>query len=76
VTLQVGDRRFRVMFERGAQNWCAYVPSLPGCVAGAQSLGEMSRSSRDGPSGSTWSPQGHPSSALLTHRAAHAALAG
>jgi len=42
-TLQVGDRRFRVVFERGAQNWCAYVPSLPGCVAGAQSLAEAEK---------------------------------
>lgn len=28
--------QFAVVFEKGPENWSAYVPDLPGCVAAAE----------------------------------------
>lgn len=32
---------YAVVFEKGDQNWSAYVPDLPGCVAAAESRQEI-----------------------------------
>jgi predicted RNase H-like HicB family nuclease len=36
-------RTYVVLFERGPENWSAYVPDLPGCVTTAKSLTECRR---------------------------------
>ena len=34
-------KEYAVVFERGPENWSAYVPDLPGCVAAASSREEV-----------------------------------
>lgn len=34
-------KQYAVVFERGTENWSAYVPDLPGCVAAASSREEV-----------------------------------
>jgi predicted RNase H-like HicB family nuclease len=34
-------RQYMVIFERGEQNWSAYVPDLPGCIATAATRQEL-----------------------------------
>jgi predicted RNase H-like HicB family nuclease len=36
-----------VILERGTRNWSAYVPDLPGCVAGARTRTETERLIRE-----------------------------
>jgi predicted RNase H-like HicB family nuclease len=36
----VSAREFTVILERGADNWSAYVPDLPGCIATGRSRDE------------------------------------
>lgn len=33
-------KEYTVIYERGAANWSAYVPDLPGCVAAAETRQE------------------------------------
>lgn len=33
--------QYAVVFEKGANNWSAYVPDLPGCVAAADTREEV-----------------------------------
>jgi predicted RNase H-like HicB family nuclease len=35
--------RYAVMFEKAPNNWAAYVPDLPGCVATASTLDSTRR---------------------------------
>jgi len=35
--------RYAIVIERGASNWGAYVPDLPGCVATGHTLEETRR---------------------------------
>ena len=34
-------RQYTVIYERGEQNWSAYVPDLPGCIATAATREEL-----------------------------------
>ncbi|HUT94976.1 MAG TPA: type II toxin-antitoxin system HicB family antitoxin [Thermoguttaceae bacterium] len=34
-------RQYTVIYERGGQNWSAYVPDLPGCIATAATREEL-----------------------------------
>jgi predicted RNase H-like HicB family nuclease len=34
-------RQYTVIYERGAQNWSAYVPDLSGCIATAATREEL-----------------------------------
>ena len=34
-------KKYNVIFEHGPNNWSAYVPDLPGCVATAKNLAEL-----------------------------------
>ena len=36
-------KKYTVVFEQGANNWGAYVPDLPGCVAIGSSIVETRR---------------------------------
>ena len=38
---------YTVIFERGARNWSAYVPDLPGCVAAGKTREETERLIRE-----------------------------
>jgi predicted RNase H-like HicB family nuclease len=40
-------RQYTVIYERGAQNWSAYVPDLPGCIATAATREELERLIRE-----------------------------
>ena len=33
--------KYVVVFERTANNWCAYAPDVPGCVSAGSSWEEM-----------------------------------
>ena len=33
-------KEYTVIFEKGARNWSAYIPDLPGCVSAAETLDE------------------------------------
>lgn len=39
--------KYAVVIERAANNFAAYVPNLPGCVATGRTLGEAERNIRD-----------------------------
>lgn len=39
--------KYAVVIERAANNFAAYVPDLPGCVATGRTLGEVERNIRD-----------------------------
>jgi predicted RNase H-like HicB family nuclease len=39
--------KYAVVIERAENNFAAYVPDLPGCVATGRSLGEVERNIRD-----------------------------
>ena len=36
-------KTYAVIYERGARNWSAYVPDLPGCVATGKTRSETMR---------------------------------
>jgi len=36
-------RKYAVVFEKAPQNWAAYVPDLPGCIATGRTLEETRR---------------------------------
>ena len=40
-------KEYLAVFERGAQNWSAYVPDLPGCVAAGKTQEETERLIRE-----------------------------
>jgi len=40
-------RQYTVIYERGVQNWSAYVPDLPGCIATAATREELERLIRE-----------------------------
>ena len=39
--------RYAVIFEKGARNYSAYVPDLPGCVAAGKTLKQTQRLIRE-----------------------------
>ena len=39
--------RYAVVIEKTAQNYSAYVPDLPGCIATAETVGEVQQLIRD-----------------------------
>ena len=39
--------KYAVVIERAENNFAAYVPDLPGCVATGRTLGEVERNIRD-----------------------------
>jgi predicted RNase H-like HicB family nuclease len=39
--------KYAVVIEKGANNFSAYVPDLPGCVAAAETLEEIEKLIRD-----------------------------
>ena len=39
--------RYSVMFERGDNNWAAYVPDLPGCMTTGRTLEETKLNVRE-----------------------------
>ena len=40
-------KEYTVIYEPGAQNWSAYVPDLPGCIATGKTRKELEQSIRD-----------------------------
>jgi predicted RNase H-like HicB family nuclease len=40
-------RRYAVVFERGAENYSAYVPDLPGCISVGATFDDIDRNIRD-----------------------------
>lgn len=40
-------KEYTVIFEKGAKNWSAYVPELPGCVATAENRKELESTIRE-----------------------------
>jgi predicted RNase H-like HicB family nuclease len=40
-------KEYAVLYERGARNWSAYVPDLPGCVATGKTREETERVIRE-----------------------------
>ncbi len=40
-------RQYTVIYERGEQNWFAYVPDLPGCIATAATREELEHLMRE-----------------------------
>ena len=40
-------KEYTVIYERGAKNWSAYVPDLPGCVATAKTQSTLERMVRE-----------------------------
>jgi predicted RNase H-like HicB family nuclease len=36
-------KKYAVVFEKAPDNWCAYVPDLPGCVTTGRTLEETRR---------------------------------
>jgi predicted RNase H-like HicB family nuclease len=40
-------REYTVIYERGARNWSAYVPDLPGCIATAKTREELEQKIRE-----------------------------
>lgn len=40
-------RQYTVIYERGKQNWSAFVPDLPGCIATAASRADLERLIRE-----------------------------
>ncbi|MCC6794647.1 MAG: type II toxin-antitoxin system HicB family antitoxin [Candidatus Hydrogenedentes bacterium] len=41
-------RKFAVLIEKGTQNYSAYVPDLPGCIATGDSIDEVRQLIREG----------------------------
>ncbi len=39
--------RYVVVYEQAPENWAAYVPDLPGCIAAADTRGEVERLIRE-----------------------------
>jgi predicted RNase H-like HicB family nuclease len=39
--------KYLVVIEKGANNYSAYVPDLPGCVSTGKTLGEVKRSIKE-----------------------------
>ena len=39
--------QYAVVFEKGTNNWSAYVPDLPGCVATGSSVAEVEEAIRE-----------------------------
>ena len=40
-------KQYTVIYERGPRNWSAYVPDLPGCIATADSRGNLEQQIRE-----------------------------
>jgi predicted RNase H-like HicB family nuclease len=40
-------REYVVIFERGIQNWGAYVPDLPGCISTGETRDEVEKNIRE-----------------------------
>ena len=40
-------REYTVIYERGARNWSAYVPDLPGCIATAKTRAALEQRMRE-----------------------------
>jgi predicted RNase H-like HicB family nuclease len=40
-------REYAVVFERGENNWAAYVPDLPGCITTGKTLEEAESNIRE-----------------------------
>jgi len=40
-------KQYTVIIERGARNWSAYVPDLPGCVAAGRTRAQTERLIRE-----------------------------
>jgi predicted RNase H-like HicB family nuclease len=40
-------REFAVVYERAPNNWCAYVPDLPGCITTGKTLEETQANIRE-----------------------------
>lgn len=40
-------KEYAVVFEQGPENWSAYVPDLPGCVAAAKTREEIEQLIRE-----------------------------
>jgi predicted RNase H-like HicB family nuclease len=40
-------REYTVIYERGARNWSAYVPDLPGCIATAKTRAALEQRIRE-----------------------------
>ena len=40
-------KEYTVIYEPGAQNWSAYVPDLPGCIATGKTRKELEQRIRD-----------------------------
>jgi predicted RNase H-like HicB family nuclease len=41
------NRTYAVIFERGENNWAAYVPDVPGCITTGKTLEETEDSIRE-----------------------------
>ena len=39
--------KYAVIFERGENNWAAYVPDLPGCISTGKTLEDTERNIRE-----------------------------
>jgi predicted RNase H-like HicB family nuclease len=40
-------KKYTVIYEQGADNWSAYVPDLPGCIATGKTRDEIGRQIRE-----------------------------
>lgn len=40
-------RRYAVVFERGASNYSAYVPDLPGCISVGETVADVEQNIRE-----------------------------
>jgi predicted RNase H-like HicB family nuclease len=45
--MKLTKREYTVIYEKGARNWSAYVPDLPGCIATARTRRLLERVIRE-----------------------------
>jgi predicted RNase H-like HicB family nuclease len=45
--MKLKKREYTVIYEKGARNWSAYVPDLPGCIATAKTQRQLERVIRE-----------------------------